>query len=198
MATKKTTKKKMSVGGKVLIGAAVLGGGWAAWEYIIKPLINPHKTGDDTPMYDMPTLPTKPVTNIPTGQQIDNIVSAANSVPANVGGLDVNKKLAKGSKGAEVKSAQTAFNDIIFRAGKAYALPNHGAGSVTNMFGSGQISVDRLKKLSELKQLQTDGNFGPATEAVGLAILGNTAFSLSDVRNKRAQFYAAIGLPSPY
>lgn len=189
--TKRTTKKKLSTGGKLLIGAAVIGGGWAAWEFLLKDLIlKPENTDNKPPI----TPPVETGAQIQPGTQINQIVAAADQVTPNVESLDENKKLSKGSKGNEVQRSQTNFNDIIDKMRKVYALPYNGAGNFTNVFGSGKITVARVKQIADLQQLTTDGNYGSKTAAVANVILGKETFTLAEVRAKKAQLFNAVGL----
>jgi hypothetical protein len=192
MATKRTNKKKLSTGGKVLIAATVIGGAYAAWEYLIKPMIN---KDEGTP----PPMPGTDVSasvspSLSPGAQINQIVAAVDQVPPNMENSDTNKKLSKGSKGNEVSKAQVNFNDIIDKMRKVYALPFNGAGLFVNIAGSGKISVSRIKQIADLTQLTTDGNFGQKTADVGKVIMGKETFTLDEVRTKKAQLFNAVGL----
>jgi hypothetical protein len=189
MATKRTNKKKLSTGGKVIIAATVIGGAYAAWEYLIKPMMN---KDEGTPPPPMPGAEVS--ASLPPSTQINQIVAAADQVPPNMENADPNKKLSKGSKGNEVSKAQLNFNDIIDKMRKVYALPFNGAGNFTNITGSGKITVARIKQIADLKQLTQDGNFGPATAAVANVILGKETFTLDEVRAKKAQLFNAVGL----
>jgi len=189
MATKKKTtrtKKKLSTGGKIIIGVAVIGAGWATWEYLLKGMFM--KPGSDTP----PAPDNTP--QLPAGGQINQVVNALDQVQPNVESLDDNKKLSKGSKGVEVERVQTNFNDIIDKMRKTYALPYHSVGMFTNIFGSGNITTERIKKIADLSQLTVDGNFGSKTENAGAVIMGKKTFSLKEVRTKKDQLFNAIGL----
>ena len=189
MATK-TNKKKLSTGGKLLIFAGVAGAGYLTYEYFLKDLF---KKDEGTPAPGAaPEINALPFT--PPSAQINQIVAAVDQVQPNVEELNNNKKLSQGSKGTEVERVQTNFNDIIDKMRKVNALPFSGAGLVNNMFGSGKISVERIKQIANLQQLTVDGNFGAKTAAVGSVIMGKNTFSLEEVRAKKAQLFNAIGL----
>jgi len=194
MATKRTSKKKLSTGGKVLIAATVIGGAYAAYEFLIKPMMNK----DEGTPEPMPGENGNPYFNYQqqqnTGAQINQIVAAVDQVPPNMEIADPNIKLSTGSKGNEVSKAQINFNDIIDKMRKVYALPFNGAGLYVNIAGSGKISVARVKQIADLTQLTTDGNFGSKTAAVAKVILGKETFSLDEVRTKKAQLFNAVGL----
>ena len=193
MATKRTSKKKLSTGGKVLIAATVIGGAYAAYEFLIKPMLNKDE-GTPPPFMPGTDVSASVTPSISTGAQINQIVAAVDQVPPNMENADPNKKLFTGSKGNEVSKAQINFNDIIDKMRKVYALPFNGAGLYVNIAGSGKISVARVKQIADLTQLTTDGNFGAKTAAVAKVILGKETFTLDEVRAKKAQLFNAVGL----
>ena len=124
MRKKRTSKKKMSTGKKIAIGVAVAGGGYLAWEFLIKPMIQKEE-------------PMQPETQSPD-DQIQNVIDTAQSVPTNSApkstlspiGTPANKinwgaKVYYGSKGAEVQVIQKLFNAIA-RLNNTYTIKEDG------------------------------------------------------------------------
>lgn len=116
-------KKKMSTGAKIAIGVVVAGGAYAAWEFLIKPMIE--KSKDEKPKDE------KPPADIPKNQeqvenQVQQVIEQVQQMPANVAPkprlspigtpfnkIDYNAKIFYGDKGAEVEFVQSAYNTAI-------------------------------------------------------------------------------------
>lgn len=107
---KRPTKKKSNLK-PLLIGALAIGGGWAIWNYLLKPMQTP-------PMDDKPPLPDLPPV-VPGAEVID----AANNAPVNTveqlspKGTPDNKLkydliLKPGDKGGEIEKLQKILNAI--------------------------------------------------------------------------------------
>ena len=112
MRKKRTSKKKMSTGAKVAVGVAVIGGGYLAWEYLVKPMLNKDK-------------PEEPKTPQESEQQATAVIQAVQQIPVNTApvsnlspiGTAPNKinwgaKIKYGDKGGEVQVIQKLFNAI--------------------------------------------------------------------------------------
>ena len=113
-------KKKMSTGAKIAIGVVVAGSAYAAWEFLIKPMIE--KPKDEKPE-------DKPVTGneyYQQQQQLQNVVDNVQQIPANqapknrlspigtpFSKIDYNAAVFFGNKGAEVAFIQTAYNNGV-------------------------------------------------------------------------------------
>ena len=114
MAKKRTSKKKMSTGGKIAIGVGVVAGGWLAWEFLLKDMFKRPE-----PVQAPALAPSTAVTPDP----VVSIISSAQNTPANKPGslspigtarekLRYNTPMVYGSKGEEVKVMQLILNNI--------------------------------------------------------------------------------------
>jgi hypothetical protein len=190
MATKQTPKKGGALK-PLLIGAVLIGGGYAAWEYLIKPMLNKDETPPGIPGAEAGTnlLPSPVVASA----EITDLVQSADQVTPNQSGKDDKLVLKKGDDNPEVKTAQIIFNDIIDKCRKGAKLPFAGQISINP-----KMTVARVNQIAALSQLSSDGKFGPATEKVAQVIMGKTTFTLSEARSKRIAIYAAFNLANPY
>lgn len=158
MKKKRTTKRrKMSTGGKIAIGVAVLGGAYLGWEYLIKPMINKDK-------------PEEPKTPQETEQQVQAVVDNVQQLPANqapatknrlnpIGSkrFDMDARTFYGDKGAEVEFIQSYVNKIRQVIG---GLKQRG---LTNAIIPEKLDVDGVygkKTLKALEDLKLTGQGG--------------------------------------
>jgi len=107
---KRPTKKKSNFK-PLIIGALAIGGGWALWNYVIKPMSAP----------SMPDTP--PIPDLPPVAPGTELITAANTAPVNVvetlspKGTPDNKLkydliLKPGDKGGEIEKLQKILNAI--------------------------------------------------------------------------------------
>jgi peptidoglycan hydrolase-like protein with peptidoglycan-binding domain len=100
--------------------------------------------------------------------------------------FDSNKIVFFGSRGGEVKTIQTALNNIIIDAYKSK---------------DGGFTGDketRRKTIANIPKLKVDGIFGVKTQEAISIIMGKSKTSYSEVKQKRIDFANAYGLPKPY
>jgi len=89
-----------------------------------------------------------------------------------------------GMRGGEVKTIQTAFNNIISDASKPKGF-------------TGQME-SRRERVAMLTKLDVDGIFGIKTQATCQVIMGEKSVSYNQARDKRIAFSTAYGLGNPY
>jgi hypothetical protein len=128
--------------------------------------------------------------------------------------FDANKIVKKGSKGGEVKTIQTAFNNIIDDAKKVNLLTldsniekPKATGLVDDFLFKLKLSNEidglsdkakRIKAVKSISKLTVDGDFGTITESACQIIMGKKSVSYSEVKQKRIDFANVYGLPKPY
>lgn len=115
MATRKTTRKKMSTGKKVALGLIIAGGGFLTWKYLIKPMFNKDLPGP-APMPGGGGSGT-------VDQQTNDVIDQVQQIPPNVKpkltpiGTPGNRQnwgidLKYGDKGGEIETLQKLINRI--------------------------------------------------------------------------------------
>jgi hypothetical protein len=156
MAKKRTTKKKMSTGGKIAVGVVVVAGGWLAWEFLLKDMFKRPEP------VQAPTLAPSTVT---TPDPVVSIISSAqNTTPNQAGALSplgtareklrYNSPMVYGSKGEEVKVMQIILNNIA-KLYNANPISTDGVwgpettGRVNKLFGGAKTVT--LKRAFELQ-----------------------------------------------
>ncbi len=100
--------------------------------------------------------------------------------------FDGDKIVSVGSRGGEVKTIQTAINNIIIDSDKS---------KDKGLTGEKEA---RRKAVASIEKLSTDGIFGAKTESAVLKIMGKKAISYNQIKQKRKDFASAYGLPNPY
>jgi len=100
--------------------------------------------------------------------------------------FDAEKIVSMGSRGSEVKTIQTAINNIIIDAYKAKDKGFEGD------------KESRRKAVANIPKLKVDGIFGSKTEGATSIVMGKKSVSYNDVKQKRIDFAKAYELPSPY
>jgi len=145
---KKETQKKL------LIGGAVIGGAYLAYEFFIKDLFNKPAAAAAAPM--LPTAPTTaPTPSVTAGTVETTVIDTVQ--PSPMGTPDPQLKwntlyLEQGMRGQEVKRAQELLN------------------AISNIYGTSTIA--------------TDGVYGPITRSKMSAIVGTGPKTLKQVYNK--------------
>ena len=207
MKRKPTTKRKATTRRKtpakknnlrpLIIGAAVIGGGYLAYEYLIKPMLN--KTDEDTPPPPPPPVvpPVLPPDTTPgKDPALTTVIQTVTNLPAGTVKLDTNKVIKPGAgPSPELKASKMAFNDVMQKAAKGVTIYN------PQLF---KISRERLQGIADLQKglaggvLDPNTEYGSYSQKVAQVILGKTTFTLQDVRNQRTAFYLSLGLDNPY
>jgi len=173
----------------------ILGIGATYGGYKLVKYINRNKGGNDIPVDE------------------NNVISGTTTNPS-APKFDNNKVVKKGSKGGEVKTIQTAFNNIIDDAKKVNVLtlktdynpaePKGILDDFMNKLGASNEldklsdKTRRITTIQKLNKLNVDGDFGSKTESVCQVIMGKKEVSYSEVKQKRIDFAKVYGLPSPY
>ena len=185
-ATKKNNMKPL------LIGAAVIGGGYLAYQYIIKPMLD--KSAEDQ---EPGALDTAVQTSVSPGSILTAAVQTVSNIPAGTVQLNTSKTISPGAGSSpELKAAKLAFNDVMTKAEQGAKIWNP----------SFKISRDRLQAIADLRKglagtgglLDPNTEYGSYSQNVANVILGKKSFTLNDVRTQRASFYAALNLSNPY
>lgn len=189
-ATRRRTTKKSPMR-PLLIGAAVIGGGYLAYQYLIKPMLNKDQDTTEPGSLDTTSAP------VSSNSILTAAVQTVSQIPAGTVQVNLNKTISPGAgTSPELKAAKIAFNDVMVKAEKGAQIWNP----------SFNISRDRLQAISDLRKglagtgglLDPDTEYGSYSQNVANVILGKKSFTLNDVRSQRAAFYSAIGLPNPY
>jgi hypothetical protein len=198
---KPTTRRRRPAAKKnnlrpLFIGAAVIGGGYLGWRYLIKPMIEANQEQPEAAALDMAVQ-----TTTSPGSILTAAVQSVSNLPAGSVGVDVNKTISPGAAGSnELKAAKIAFNDVMVLADKTLKAWNPASALQY------KISKDRLQGIADLRKglsgtgglLDVNTGYGSYTEKVVNTILGKSKFNLNDVRNQRSSLYAALGLNNPY
>jgi len=198
---KPTTRRRRPAAKKnnlrpLFIGAAVIGGGYLGWRYLIKPMIEANQEQPEAAALDMAVQ-----TTTSPGSILTAAVQSVSNLPAGSVGVDVNKTISPGAAGSnELKAAKIAFNDVMVLADKTIKTWNPASALQY------KISKDRLQGIADLRKglagtgglLDVNTGYGSYTEKLVNTILGKSKFNLNDVRNQRASLYAALGLNNPY
>lgn len=135
---RKIVQRKKSVLPKIIIGAAVLGGGYLLYKNVIAPMLKPA----EEPAAPEPTAAG-------TSAAINTVVSAASSTMANI----------PSTSAANVLSAiGTAFSNLKFDIPITY-------GSKGEEVKQMQKAINNIRKKQGLTAIKVDGDFGPSTWA---------------------------------
>lgn len=195
--TKATTRRRRPAAKKnsmkpLLIGAAVIGGGYLAYQYIIKPMLD--KSSEDQ---EPGALDTAVQTSVSPGSILTAAVQTVANIPAGTVQLNTSKTINPGAgTSPELKAAKIAFNDVMTKAERGAQIWNP----------SMKISRERLQAIADLRKglagtgglLDPDTEYGSYSQNVANVILGKKSFTLNDVRSQRASLYNALNLPNPY
>lgn len=117
------------------------------------------------------------------GEVIHNINE---NKPATEPKFDGNKIVSFGSRGGEVKTIQTAINNIIVDAYKAKDKGFEGD------------KESRRKAVANIPKLKVDGIFGSKTQSAISIVMGKPTVSYLELKQKRIDWAKAYDLPSPY
>jgi len=194
--TRRRTPAKKNNLRPLIIGAAVIGGGYLAYEFLIKPMLNKNGETDENlpPMDPAATLP--PAT--PPAATLTTLIQTVTNLPAGTVKIDPNKVIKPGDPASpELKASKQAFNDLIFISNKTRYIYN----PLTM-----KISRDRIEAIGNLSKdlagtggaLDTSTGYGEFSQKVANVILGKKTFTLNDVRAQRGAYYVALGLDNPY
>jgi len=176
----------------LIIGAAVIGGGYLAYEYLLKPMLN--KT-DEQDQNDQGTPPPAATVPPPPAPNLTTVIQTVTNLPVGTVKVDETKEIKPGAATSpELKASKIAFNDVMEKAEKAVKIYNPVM----------KISRERLQAIADLRKglaggvLDPNTEYGSYSQKVASVILGKTTFNLKDVRNQRAAFYLSLGLSNPY
>ena len=184
--------KYVKIGVYTLLGLGAIFGGYKLVKFISKNKNN-NTTNED--------------------EVIKNEEQIKSSLP-NAPKFDENKVVKKGSKGSEVKTIQTAFNNIIEDAKKVKLSDIGGDVSqpkdlsivdsvlfklkVAQDFSKLPDKVKRVETIKNISELVADGVFGSKTESACKIIMGTNSTTYAKVRQKRLDFAKVYGLGNPY
>lgn len=151
---KRPTKKKSNLK-PLLIGALAIGGGWAIWNYIIKPMQTP--PGDDKP--PVPELPPAAPDLSPGSEVID----AANNAPVNT----VETLSPKGTKDSKLKY------DLLLK-------PGDKGGEIEKL----QKILNAISEYYKTYKIKVDGEYGNITKKKLYNVTGKTYITLNQALKK--------------
>jgi peptidoglycan hydrolase-like protein with peptidoglycan-binding domain len=114
------------------------------------------------------------------------IISINENKPVSEPKFDGDKIVSIGSRAGEVKTIQTAVNNIIVDAYKSKDKGFEGD------------KESRRKAVANIPKLKVDGIFGSKTEGAISIIMGKKSLSYNEIKQKRIDWANAYGLPNPY
>jgi len=172
-------QKKGNLGKTLIYGAAIGGAGFLTWRYLIKPLL------PGTGQVDLNIQP--PDAGGSSSAQIDQVVDVVSSTPPSKS-LDYYKVLKLNSPASdELKYVKIHMNDIVQKA-RMYK-------------GSSKYDADfkkRLERIAALDILDTSTKFGEPTLKNVRVIEGRDDTTLKAMRDRKKNFYFALGLGDPF
>lgn len=192
-ATRRKAPAKKNNLRPLIIGAAVIGGGYLAYEYLLKPMLNKTDEQDQNDQGTPPPAATVPPP--PPAPNLTTVIQTVTNLPVGTVKIDETKEIKPGAATSpELKASKIAFNDVMEKAEKAVKIYNPVM----------KISKERLQTIANLRKdlaggvLDPNTEYGSYSQKVASVILGKTTFNLKDVRNQRAAFYLSLGLSNPY
>lgn len=103
-----------------------------------------------------------------------------------------------GSRGAEVKTIQTALNNIIADAYKIGLRSTPEGQRLPNGISLTPEQEKRRKIVANLPKLKVDGILGMKTSSTLKTIMGTDSVTYNKVKQKRLDFAKSFGLANPY
>jgi len=188
MATRRTTKKKLSPLKLGAIALVSVGGGWLLWSKIVRPYFfkDEQQNNQESETEQIPTIPTivTPIVKDESGTApiFEKIyVDAGKGAGAGAGAgakFDIDKKVRKGDKSDLVKRIQIAINNIARLRGR-----------------SSFYDADKGKTISF--PIPLDSDFGNITDsALKFAFPDYKGAGFTTVRKAREQWARSAGYAS--
>lgn len=128
----------------------------------------------------------------------DSLDSTNETEQAKTPSFNADKTVTVGSRGDEVKTIQTALNNIIADAYKIGLKSTPDAQRLPNGLTLTPEQESRRKTVANLPKLKVDGILGMKTIAVIKTIMGASSTTYNKVKQKRIDFAKAYGLGNPY